>query len=283
MPKILIVDPNPSSLSQLMSKLDKTHLEPQIVTSLCQCDIELNTNTYDVVLISEDQNGESGAEYVGQNWKTRPVAFIMYTPDYDAAYDRKAQMLGASYLIVVDNDSPDTISRIISYAKSSQETLQLFKFKINIDKLTGLKTRDYFCDRLPEAIEESKRHGTPLCLAVADIDNFKQVNDLYGHLTGDDVICKLALIMNEQTRSYQSASRWGSDEIALIFPHSTLEDTISAMSRIQVLFSNEFDFDVSISVGIAELNPSLGPSELFDKADQALLIAKQRGKNRIQS
>lgn len=87
-----------------------------------------------------------------------------------------------------------------------------------LDDLTQLWNKRYFNIRLSEELERSKRKGAPLCLAYVDIDDFKIINDKFGHVVGDTVLVNMADIFKRNTRNLDIVSRWGGDEFVIIFP-----------------------------------------------------------------
>ncbi len=155
------------------------------------------------------------------------------------------------------------------------------------DPLTGLLNRRYFQERLLEEIERCKRHGLPVCLIMVDIDDFKQVNDTYGHLTGDEAIKSLAATLRKTIRSMDVASRYGGEEFTVILPQTSKEDAHLIAKRLCSSFSAEG----TTQLGIPGLTISVGLSSfpedaetingLIDSADRALYQAKHSGKNQV--
>ncbi|MFQ5597389.1 MAG: diguanylate cyclase [Nitrospiria bacterium] len=158
------------------------------------------------------------------------------------------------------------------------------------DPMTGLLNRRYFQERLTEEIERTRRHGLPICLMMIDIDDFKQINDKYGHLMGDEVLKRVAQIIRNTIRTIDVASRFGGEEFTVILPHTSKEDAALIAQRLCNSISDGGDFkkkvlgmqNVSASIGLASF-PEDADSiyELIDSADRALYEAKHTGKNRV--
>lgn len=157
------------------------------------------------------------------------------------------------------------------------------------DSLTGLLNQRYFYERLTEEIERTKRHGLPTCLIMIDIDDFKKINDTYGHPVGDEVLKWLAQLLRKTIRAIDVGSRYGGEEFTVILPNTTTEDariiaericsTIEERSRLQkkVPQLNR----LTVSVGLANFPEDAGSmKELVKYADSALYQAKHYGKNR---
>jgi len=153
-----------------------------------------------------------------------------------------------------------------------------------IDELTQLYSRDVFDVTLLKSVEESKRTQSPLCLVLIDIDDFKQVNDQYGHQKGDEVLSKIGQCINEIVREMDLAARYGGEELAIILPNTDIEKAYIFAERIRetVAKLTFATFSVTVSIGLSETykNRTNTPEALIKAADVALYKAKDMGKNR---
>ncbi|MCZ6678541.1 MAG: diguanylate cyclase [Candidatus Poribacteria bacterium] len=156
------------------------------------------------------------------------------------------------------------------------------------DELTGLFNRRYLMGQLASAIRSAKRYGYPLSLCLCDLDNFKSVNDTYGHSMGDEVLIKFGKLITNELRTTDISGRLGGDEFCIIFPHTPASEAASSVERIRrqlekLVFSVEggMPFSITASFGIAELTSAeVDETGLFENADQALYRAKRLGRNR---
>jgi diguanylate cyclase (GGDEF)-like protein len=155
------------------------------------------------------------------------------------------------------------------------------------DKLTGLTNHGRFQEVLGSEIEQVRRYRYPVGLIMLDIDNFKQINDTYGHPQGDQVLQAVARVLRDESREADWAARYGGEEMALILPHTDLEGayviaervrTAVAGLRIPVLGADEL-IEVTASLGVAATSEA-DKSTLIAEADAALYRAKREGKNR---
>lgn len=156
-----------------------------------------------------------------------------------------------------------------------------------MDPLTGLPNRRHLLSQLADAFQRAQRDGSQLCVAVGDVDRFKQINDTYGHSAGDRVLTTLADLLRPCLRTGDFAGRLGGDEFCIFFPHSSVPNATRTLERVRnqlrsMVFTSPgmTPFHVSISFGIAELKREGDSSELLDAADRMLYRAKQEGRNR---
>ena len=185
------------------------------------------------------------------------------------------------------------IDRNISKRRRAEEErdklIKELKHISRIDGLTGLLNRQYLDKRLDEEIKRAKRYGNPLSMIMFDIDNFKKVNDTYGHLIGDKILQKTAETIKKTLRDTDIAGRFGGDEFVLILVQTDinvgkqvaerLRDRIKK-SRVPVRKDQFISF--SISTGICQYdNKMKSVDEFISKTDKAMYMAKFSGHNQI--
>jgi diguanylate cyclase (GGDEF)-like protein len=153
------------------------------------------------------------------------------------------------------------------------------------DYMTGLHNHRYFQERLQEEVSRANHNGTPVSLLLYDIDDFKKVNDSYGHLLGDQVLVAVATAARGVCRSEDPVCRIGGEEFGVILPGQagTHARLVADRIRRSVLeLSLPMETHVTVSVGLAEAPTSASnPRDLFACADLALRSAKSQGKNRV--
>ena len=157
-----------------------------------------------------------------------------------------------------------------------------------IDSLTRLYTKRHFHLQLSNYFNASRRLEKPMALIMMDIDDFKPVNDNYGHLTGDKILSEIATLILNTIRQYDSAYRYGGEELSLLLPESELTDALLVAERVRTkIEKHEFigldnqKLRVTASLGVADFQPDLAdPKTMIARADAALYFAKQHGKNR---
>lgn len=156
------------------------------------------------------------------------------------------------------------------------------------DALTGIANRSNMEMALTNEFERSKRYDAPLAVIFLDIDNFKVVNDTYGHQKGDEVLVAVASLLQKFCRTNDVAARYGGEEFLMLLPHSNAQGAFKIAERVReevmkmTFFWKESPFSVTISCGVAELNKDfMGNAEqLVAAGDRALYDAKNGGRNK---
>lgn len=162
------------------------------------------------------------------------------------------------------------------------------KFKSLQDALTKLPNRAAFEERLEVEFERWTRYKEPLCIAVADIDHFKRINDNFGHIAGDKTLQVLASMLRKSVKSSDFVCRYGGEEFVIIFPQTQLKNAVQRLeaarekiSHIPFKFKND-DIRITVSIGVAQfLQSSDTVVTVFEAADKALYEAKRRGRDQI--
>ena len=158
-----------------------------------------------------------------------------------------------------------------------------------IDELTGLLNRRYGMKRFNEELERAKRHNATLSVTMLDIDNFKQLNDTYGHLAGDHILKTFAELINDEIRVSEFALRYGGEEFLIVFPGESCVSCNQIVERLrrkaEEMHINfmQHDLHFTFSAGIAAYPDEQANdiTQLINAADQALYQAKNQGKNQI--
>ena len=156
------------------------------------------------------------------------------------------------------------------------------------DDLTGIWNKRYFRRQLPQEIERARTFNIPLSLLLFDIDDFKQINDVLGHVIGDVVLSELCGAVREMLRPTDSIARFGGDEFAIILPHTELAGACAVSNRIlakiramTIPTDEEGAIQCSISIGVAEFQrDDMSANDLIRRADEKLYESKRLGKNR---
>lgn len=184
-------------------------------------------------------------------------------------------------------DEKGTITGFASTGKDvTKETLlnQQIQHIATVDQLTGIYNRHKFEQLLILEMERSKRFGQQLSLIIIDIDNFKIVNDTYGHDCGDEVLNHLVKIVQENIRQIDVFARWGGEEFLILSPGTDFEN-IQLLAEKLRLAVEQTEFpkvtSITISQGVATFEKEDRFDDLFKRADQGLYWAKKHGRNQV--
>jgi diguanylate cyclase (GGDEF)-like protein len=180
----------------------------------------------------------------------------------------------------------ETISNIAAISIQNAMRYELLEQMATTDGLTGLHNHRRFQEMLEEEVEEAKRYEHKLSLMLVDIDHFKRVNDTYGHPKGDEVLRRVARVLNELARTTDRVCRYGGEEFAIIMPQTDknggrlLAERFRTEIKEQVFQSDQGEFSITFSVGVCTFpDQARHKQELIDKADQALYHAKNHGRD----
>ena len=257
----------------------------------------LGKHRIDLVLMDIQMPGKSGLQWLEEIVANgiAPVVMLTGSGDEEVAV-RSIQDGAVGYLpksrlssnkLTETIDSALTKWRNVQQSKANQEELERL---VNHDSLTGLYNRRSIFRLLDEQISYSNRYKEGFSISILDIDHFKKVNDMYGHLVGDDVLGRIAGLLSEQIRGTDFAGRYGGEEFILVLPRADLSSSMITAERIRTsIESSEMQdsegntFHITISQGIAAYKLDEDRDTLIARADEALYKAKNNGRNRVET
>lgn len=228
-------------------------------------------------------NGVELSKMIRQDNTYLDVPIVFLSSENDLQKQLAAVEAGADDFLT----KPIAPKFLVSALSSRAERYRSLRTLIMRDGLTGLYNHTAIKEELIAEIAIAGRNHTPLALAMLDLDNFKNVNDTYGHPVGDQVLRTLSRLLRQRLRRSDVVGRYGGEEFAVIFPGTSAAIAGKVLDQVRQIFckiqqfSEYGDFSVSFSAGIADLTPTSNADELFDTADAALYSAKHRGKNCI--
>ncbi len=168
-----------------------------------------------------------------------------------------------------------------------QQELDQASELVRHDPLTGTLNRKGMDDAMEREISRARRRDSPLCVGLLDVDNFKQLNDTYGHQAGDEALRHLANVIRDNVRPQDSVARYGGEEFLLLLPDTDTEDAATALTRLQrALTKRYFLADnrkllITFSAGITRIANEETAQSAVERADRAMYLAKRAGKNRV--
>ena len=191
------------------------------------------------------------------------------------------------FCTIVANSSYNAIKNARVFEEVNKERERLEEVAIT-DQLTKLYNQHFFYKRLEEEFERAIRYDTTLSVIMMDLDDFKRINDTYGHTTGDKVLREVAGMIKKSVRKIDIVARYGGEELAVILPHTPLKGAVGEAERIRKTVSDHsyaglIKEVITVSMGVCSF-PAKGivnSGDLVNLADNALYDAKHAGKNRV--
>ena len=178
--------------------------------------------------------------------------------------------------------------RKLQVAAELRKSEQRFRELSITDDLTRLYNSRHFFYQIKKEIERTNRYEHPLSLLMLDLDNFKQYNDAYGHIAGDEVLVKAGEILRDSLRKTDTAYRYGGEEFAILLPETKGEEAMHFAERIRHEFESQDlaipekqNLSVTVSIGVAQYEIGEEINTLIKRTDKNMYTAKNQGKNRI--
>lgn len=215
-----------------------------------------------------------------------------------ATLSRPDQLRKAVMALLIENEKARNEASALKVSLEQSHHL-IEKLRVNLedahklglrDPLTSLKNRRWFDLNIDRLLDAARTDGTPLCLVMSDIDNFKRINDTYGHLVGDDVLQRFAQLMVKNIKGRDSAVRYGGEEFVLVLPETNLEGARKVTEQIRRDLESKSWFvrkggqelgKVTASFGLSQFRDSDTPEDLMHRADNRLYQAKRSGRNLV--
>jgi two-component system cell cycle response regulator len=177
--------------------------------------------------------------------------------------------------------------RLIEMQAALFDSRETLAHEATHDALTGMLNRRAILERLEQELSRAHRHINALAVGICDLDHFKQVNDTYGHQTGDEVLVGCAQILKENVRDYDVVGRLGGEEFLVVVPLKAGMDLSSTFDRLRALLAaskistRSGMLTVTMSIGVAAAAADSTVDEILEAADAALYQAKHEGRNRV--
>jgi two-component system cell cycle response regulator len=296
--QVLLVDSRGASQERIIKAL-KPIAEVSAMSDPQAAVFEAAENAFDLVIVNgnlEDYDPLRLCSQIRSLERTRFIPILLITEQGDEQMIIRALDLGVNDYIVRPLDPNELIARALTQVRrkryndrlrnSVRQTIELAV----TDGLTGLHNRRYLDTHLRTLFARAKVRGRPLTICITDIDRFKQVNDVYGHDAGDEVLKEFAGRVRATVRGADLACRFGGEEFVLVMPDTPAEVAASVAERLRSMIearpfqlrSGESPLMLTASMGIATLGPGTEtPEQLLKQADRALYEAKNSGRNRV--
>jgi diguanylate cyclase (GGDEF)-like protein/PAS domain S-box-containing protein len=202
------------------------------------------------------------------------------------AWGHSVWMMMTVSLVRDEGDQPLYLIMQFQDISDRKELGGRLEYLVDHDFLTGLFNRRHFEQELSHEIERAARYGSPGAVLLVDVDNFKIVNDTYGHMAGDDLLKGIAGLLKHRMRHADTLARVGGDEFAVLLPQTNAEqatavaaDFIAALDKRTAVLANQ-SVHITASLGVVSID-DLSDVEVMERADIAMYGAKQAGRNRF--
>lgn len=251
----------------------------------------LKTCRVDVIITDIIMNGMDGLEMtkvIKENYDTDIIVITGYTGNY--SYEEAIQKGADDFIFkpVRFEELLLRLKRVLRERALTQERTQMLEKLRELaitDDLTKLYNSRHFYHQLENEIQRYNRYQRSLSLLLIDVDHFKEFNDTYGHLEGDQVLFQIAKLIKSCLRTMDTAYRYGGEEFTVILPETTCDAAMAVSERINEvvkndLFNGDDKKDMSVSIGVTEYLPGELVTEFVRRADKAMYMAKEGGRNR---
>jgi two-component system, cell cycle response regulator len=295
--RVLLVEDQPRVAQRMLSWLGPRHaldVETELQTAM----LRLAEETYDLLLISLSLAQADGLRLCSQVRsleRTRHLPIIVLVESSEEARLLRALDMGVNDYVTRPIDKCELAARVRTQIKRKRHCDYLrdrLEESVELavtDALTGLNNRRYLEAHLKVLGEAALGAGQPLSVLLVDVDNFKAINDIWGHAAGDTILRELAARFRRNTRAVDTACRLGGEEFVILMPATSLGDACQIGERVRHSIACELfhinrhsKIAVTASVGVASLEGAHDSLErLLARADQALYAAKKEGRNRV--
>ncbi len=285
--RLLIVDADDTRAKQLAASLQHHGFDAAICLSTRRLFELASTQQSEILLLRTPvaSRALSLCRLIRQEERLLTTPIVVMVESAGSRFTLQGLEAGAD-LVVEDDAQPKMLAAMMT---AHLERLRTLAAMADRDGLTGLWNHDYFVRHLAMEVERATRYGGQFVLALADLDDFKQLNDTHGHLIGDRALQHVAYFLKRRFRRTDIVARYGGEEFAIILQHTTLSqasrvltDACDAALSLRVPGARGGMIPMSFSMGAAEF-PIHGwdTDSIFQAADQALYEAKRLGKHRI--
>jgi diguanylate cyclase (GGDEF)-like protein len=298
--KILVCDDDPADRKLVRAYLQQIDIREIVLLEAGQrAEIQnaLDKGRIDLVFMDIQMPEKSGMEWLAEIVEKQTAPVVMLTGSGSEEVAVQSLQKGAVGYLPKSKLSTEKLAetiddamkrwRQIQQGRANQEELERLA---NIDSLTGLLNRGAILRKLSEQMKYTKRYRDELSLSLLDIDHFKKVNDQYGHLTGDDVLEQVAILMWQNIRDADIIGRYGGEEFIIILPRTDLSSALNVAERVRKMIeaSKMKDpegnmFGITVSQGISIYKLGEDEHSLISRADNALYKAKGNGRNRVET
>ncbi|MEJ2508249.1 MAG: diguanylate cyclase [Gammaproteobacteria bacterium] len=284
--RILVIDDS-AELGELHAQiLKKAGMDTRVVSDPTEVIAAMDEFNPELILMGVYMGEVGGPELASvirqyDNYIGTPIVFL--SPETNKDKQLSALGRGGDNFLTM----PIAAAHLVAAVRTRAERYRALRSFMVRDSLTGLLNHTSLKERLEVELARASRQGTPLSFAMIDLDHFKQVNDRFGHPTGDRVLKSLARLIRQRLRRTDIVGRYGGEEFAVILPDTGLDAAAVILDDLRADFAalhhraEGVEFQITFSCGVAAYPGFDDAIALNDAADKALYQAKHEGRNRI--
>lgn len=307
MDKVLIVDDVPVGI-KVLGELLREHYEILVATSGSRAIEVALKNQPDLILLDvvmPDMDGLETCRQLKGNTQTKDIPVIFLTAMSESSDVIKGFEVGGQDYIVKPFHKTEVIARVKNHLelKKSKEKVKQYALELEqkndelqqllekteqlamTDFLTGITNRRFAIKKMNEELSRINRGGDGFSLLMIDIDNFKSINDSYGHACGDYVLKNLINLIKPVLREYDMIARWGGEEFLIMLPMTEINDAKTVAEKVvscvgaQIFNYKGISFNVTVTAGVAQYQVDDDLDSIIKRADEAMYQGKMSGKN----
>jgi diguanylate cyclase (GGDEF)-like protein len=287
-PQILMVEDNEEIAAYHAALLRNVGMRVDIVSDPLTLMQHIGVNVPDLILMDMYMPGCNGLELatvLRQQDAYAGIPIVFLSSETDLSRQLEALDIGGDDFLTKPVEPRYLVAAVAARAKRARAVRTLMTH----DSLTGLLNHTSVKDTLEREVAQARRTGSTLCVALLDVDHFKQVNDRYGHPAGDRVLKALAQLLQQRLRRSDVIGRYGGEEYIVVLPNTGVDLAVEVLDRLRIAFgaveyrAGDGVFKVTFSGGVAGYPANAeSPTALIKLADRALYAAKAAGRNRLE-
>jgi two-component system cell cycle response regulator len=293
-PRVLIVDDDEAVRNTMNEYIQTAGYDSQAVSCAEEALEIIGKDEFQVIItdiILPAMGGLELTKTIRQNKDSDVIVMTGYSDDY--SYE-EAINIGASDFVIKPVRLEELLLRLKRVLKERELTKERVRMMEKLqrlavtDGLTKLYNSRSFYSQLETEVDRYNRYKHPLALLLLDLDHFKEYNDNFGHLEGDKVLVRFSQIIKSCLRTNDSAYRYGGEEFTVILPETAGAEARTVAQRIRAALEaerfspeNGKDVRITISIGVTEYHPQEELSTFIQRADKAMYLSKQNGRNKV--
>ncbi len=296
--KVMVIDDDVTQAQQINTKLKEFGVEVDIMSDPAEAVKLSEEKDFDLIIVSTQLQADDGLHlctHLRSQEKTRNTPLLIIIEDDDTDLLVKGLDMGINDYLITPIDSNEVTARVrIQVRRKKYQDALLEKDQQNLsmavkDGLTGLYNRHYLNSHLPRMLSSALKSGKPLAVAMLDMDHFKDVNDTYGHQSGDEILKQLSERITRNVRPADLVSRYGGEEFVVVMPDTTLHQAADVAERLRRSIESE-PFIIPVDPGTLSKTISSGLSvsvdgdtmeKILERADKGLYHVKNTGRNKV--